>query len=324
MEDRRDALTAAAATVLAVFLSICGCVLGTEEVPDYPGSHLRTFQCSGDYGEPSVCTFTGDGRYAVAVAGERLLFFELRHGNLMGETALGTEALGIEATADGSRILVLTEGSLLAVDVQGFSLLHETILEDTATAISLSPDGSCAWVLCDDGIVIWVDTSSWEISGTADTGIPQAMGLVASGDGNAILVGNCGDSTVCRLGIPDMQLQASSETWAPVLGLFPGPEGMFSGLVEGSNEVWFWRESDCQVDYLTTVPGTPSCGASMSDGSFLYAGVPGTGLVIARRNGEHALVTSEFGYPASVAVESAGWNAVLCAPGQMSITILER
>jgi hypothetical protein len=117
---------------------------------------------------------------------------------------------------------------------------------------------------------------------------------------------------------------ASSQTYKPVQGLFRGPGGLFCGIVAGSNEVWLWDEETCQLDCMVTVPDTPGCGAAMQDGSFVYAGVPDRGLVVARLNGEQVLVTAEFGIPGEVAVEGEGWNAVVCAPGQMSITILER
>ena len=302
---------------------MCGCILGSDPSPGYPGNLLRTFQCS-EYGEPSLCSFSGDGRYALAVAAETLLFFELRHGNLMGETDLSAAAVDIAATADGGTVVVLTPQTLLAISISGFELQSEIQLEGTASALSLTPDDLEAWVLHTDGFVTRINASSWQVISREDTGIPLAHGLVVSSDGSALLLGDNGDSTVCRLRIDDFQIMSESGTFNPVNSLFPGPEGMFCGIVEGSNEVWFWDEQSCILVYMITVPDVPLCGASMSDGSFLYAGVPGTGLVVASSSGEHALSTAEYGYPADIALESEGWNAILCSPGQMTITILEK
>ncbi len=318
MNVRAVLLTASAAAGLV----LCGCILGSDPSPGYAGSLLRTFQCS-EYGEPSLCSFSGDGRYGLAVAGETLLYFELRHGNLMGETDLDASAVDMAATADGGIIVVLTPNTLLAVRISGFELHSEIQLEGTASALSLTPDGLEAWVLHTDGFVTRIDAISWQVISREDTGI-LAQGLVVSSDGSALLLGDNGDSTVCRLRIDDFQVMSESETFNPVNGLFPGPDGMFCGIVEGSNEIWFWDEQSCVLEYMITVPDVPLCGASLSDGSFLYAGVPGTGLVVARSSGEHVLSTAEYGYPADIALESEGWNAILCSPGQMTITILEK
>jgi hypothetical protein len=307
----------------AAGLNPCGCILGSDPAPGYPGNLLRTFQCS-EYGEPSTCSFSGDGRYGLAVAGEKLLFFELRHGNLMGETELGATAVDMASTPDGGYALVLTQNRLFVVRISGFELLSEVQLQGTATALSLAPDGLEAWILHSDGFVSRIETSSWQVVSREDTGLQLVEGLVVSSDGSALLLGNNGDNTVCRLSIPDLQLVCRTETYNPVNALFKGPDGKFCGIVEGSNEVWFWNEQNCALDYMITVPDVPLCGASMSDESFLYAGIPGTGLVVASKSGEHVLTTAGYGYPADIALESEGWNAILCSPGQMTITILEQ
>jgi hypothetical protein len=55
----------------------------------------------------------------------------------------------------------------------------------------------------------------------------------------------------------------------------------------------------------------------------VFAGVPGSGLVVASRSGELALITADYGTPSDIALHPEGRNAIMCSPGQMTITILE-
>jgi hypothetical protein len=219
--------------------------------------------------------------------------------------------------------VVLAADRLIVVRIGEFQVHSETSLYGVSTDLSLSPDGRDAWVLHDDGFVTRIDTSDWQVIGTEDTGLSQAAGMAISTDGTSLFTGNNADSTVCRLSLPDLQVVASSETWNPVTGVYDGPEGLFSGTVEGSNEIWFWDEVSCELDYMITVPEEPVCAASMTDGSFVFAGVPGTGLVVASRSGEHAMVTPDYGTPTHMAIGPDGRNAIMCSPAEMSITILE-
>jgi hypothetical protein len=314
-------LTGAATAVIALVCS--SCLLGAEPAPGYPGYHLRTFDCSG-YGEPAACCFSSNGLLAVASAGKDLLFFELRHGNLLGSITLDSDVIAVVNVPDGDQLLVLSEQKLFVVSPAGFTVTGEVELAGAAAWLSISHDGSSAWVLHTDGFITRLAPSDWGVLSYDSIGIGEPSGLAASGDGASLFVGSNGDSTICRLAVPGLEPTGECEVYNTVISLFKGPDGMLCALVDGSNEIWFIDEGSFFIDYMMTVPDVPICGASMPDGSFAYAGVPGTGLVVCSSSGEHVLTTAVYGLPSSVALESEGWNAVICSTEQMSISILEK
>jgi len=314
-------LTGAAAAVIAF---VCGsCLLGAEPAPGYPGYLLRTFDCSG-YGEPAACCFSSDGLYAVASAGNSLLFFELRHGNLSGNTALDSDVIAVVSVPGEGQLLVLSEQKLSVVSQSGFTVTGDVELAGAAAWLSISPDGGSAWVLHADGFITSLAPSDWTVLSYDSIGIGEPSGMAVSGDGSSLFIGSNGDSTICRLDVQDLERTGECDVYNTVISLFDGSDGMLCALVDGSNEIWFIDEGSCTVQYMMTVPDVPVCGASMPDGSFAYAGVPGTGLVVCSRSGEHVLKTAVYGLPGSVALESEGWNAVICSAEQMSISILEK
>ena len=318
----RNLLLTCSASV-AVALVCSSCLLGAEEVPGYPGYLLRTFDCSG-FGEPTACCFSSDGLFAVASAGQNLLFFELRHRNLYGNTALDSDVIAVVAVPDEGELLALTEQRLFVVSLSGFTVSAEVDLEEAAAWLSISPDGSSVWVLHTDGFLTRIAPSGWSVLSYDSLEIGEPSGLAVSDNGTSLFVGSNGDSTICRLDAQDLERTGECEVYNTVISLFDGSEGMVCALVEGSNEIWFIDEVSCTVDNMMTVPGVPLCGASTSDGSFAYAGVPGTGLVVCSRSGELVLKTSAYGLPSSIALDNEGWNAVICSADQMSISILEK
>ncbi len=319
--SRRLLLTGAAGAVIALVCS--SCLLGGEPAPGYPGYLLRTFDCSG-YGEPAACCFSSDGLYAVASAGKTLLFFELRHGNLSGNITLDSDVIAVVSVPGGDQLLVLSEQRLFVVSQSGFTVTGDVELAGAGAWLSISPDGASAWVLHTDGFITRLAPSDWSVLSHEWTGIDAPSGLTVSGDGASLFVGSNGDSTICRLSAPGLERTGQCEVYNTVISLFKGPDGMLCALVDGSNEIWFVDESSCTVDYMMTVPDVPVCGASMPDGSFAYAGVPGTGLVVCSSSGELVLKTAVYGLPGSVTLESEGWNALICSTEQMSISILEK
>jgi len=319
--SRHLLITGAATAVIAVVCS--SCLLGAEPDPGYPGYLLRTFDCSG-YGEPAACCFSSDGLFAAASAGKDLLFFELRHGNLSGNTTLDSDVIAVVSVPGAGQLLVLSEQKLFVVSPSGFTVTGEVELEGAAAWLSISPDGSSAWVLHTSGFITRLAPSDWSVLSYDSAGIGEPSGLAVSSDGSSLFVGSNADSTICRLDVQDLERTGECEVYNTVISLFDGPDGMVCALVDGSNEIWFIDESSCTVHYMMTVPDVPVCGASMPDGSFAYAGVPGTGLVVCSESGELVLKTFAYGLPGSVAIENDGWNAVICSTEQMSISILEK
>ncbi|MBN2587885.1 MAG: WD40 repeat domain-containing protein [Candidatus Fermentibacteraceae bacterium] len=307
-------------SVLAVLMA-AGCIFDSEpEEPGFPSQLDATisFQAIGD---PVLCKCMSGSGLALVAAGTSLGVIDIQSGQSPVELALGVEIDDIADSDAAGYAWVLADSLLYPVDLSGPSLESPVRLGGGGSFVTVSSAGNRALVSMNDDSITLVDLTGMQVTTLAELQIRACQGMAFG----------CDETVYAALGSEGVIAGYETENWTEigrvsvpgdVIDLFPGPSGYICVIVNGSNELWFIRTSDCKLYSMTTFPETPLAAASMPDGSFAYATCAGSGLMVVAENGQIELRSQQFGMPSSIDISPDGSRAVLCSTDERRVYVL--
>ena len=320
LEKRYAVLLALLAVSLAVFTS---CIFDSQPAqPGYPAVLDATISFSS-VGSPSMCKCMSQSGIALVAAGSNLAVADIEAGQNVQVIDIGVEIDDIaDSDVDGYGYLV-ADSLLYRVDLGSPSVGDPVRLGGGCEYVSVSASAGRAWVAREDDSLGVVDLQTLEFSTVKDVTFSDCQGMACADNGN-LFIADGGSSLIKALNTENWTEQGRLSLTGDVIDLFPGPSGYVCAIVEGSNELWFIRSSDCVLYKMITFPQTPSASACTPVGDYAYATCAGPGFVIVQENGETVLRTTDYGLPCSIDLSPDGERAVVCSGDNQAVYILAK
>jgi hypothetical protein len=308
-------------TMIPAVLLTAGCIFDSEPVePGFP-SELDATISFQEIGDPVLCKCMSGSALALVAAGTCLGVINMQSGQSPAALDLGIEIDDIADSDAAGYAWVLADSLLYPVDLSGPSLESPIRLRGSGRYVTVSSEGGRALVSMNDDSVTLVDLTSMQASTLAELQIQSCQGMAFGGD----------ETVYAALGSEGVIAGYETGNWTEigrvsvpgdVIDMFPGPSGYVCAIVNGSNELWFIRTSDCKLYRMTTFPETPMAAASMPDGCFAYATCAGSGLLVVAESGQIELRTQQYGLPSSIDISPDGARVVLCSADERRVYIL--
>jgi hypothetical protein len=310
------------AALSVTVLLAAGCLFDSEPAePGFPAELEATISFQ-DIGDPVLCKCMTGSVIALVSAGTSLGVINIQTGENPVALELGIQIDDIADSDSEGYAWVLADSLLYPVDLSGPSTGAPLRLRGTGSFVTVSSQGRRALISMDDDSVTLLDLTTLEMTTLEQLLIPSCRGLAFGGDetvyaalgSEGVIAGyeTGGWTEMGRISVP-----------GEVMDLFPGPSGYICAIVNGSNELWYIRTSDCKLYKMITFPETPTAAASMPLGDYGYATCPGTGLLVVSESGQVELRTQSFGFPSSIDISPDGGRVVLCSAEDRKVYILD-
>lgn len=295
-----------------------------DSPPDIPGYPSRVdFSISlKSVGTPSMCECTCVQDLALVIADNNIVLIDIAYGDIVSVLDTGVEIRDLGDTDVDGYGYVLTESLLYPVDLVGESLDPPLNIGSGAKYISISAADGSAWIVHENDCLTKVDLLTQEVSGIPSKLMADCQGIAADQNGDVIFLAGGSRMVIAAFDTETWTETGSCSVPGEVISLFPGPPGFVCAVVEGSNELWYIKEEDCNLYKMITFPVVPTTAASMPDGSYAYAVCENIGMIIVAESGQIEYRTSEFGYPQSIDLSSDGERAVICSAEYETVYIL--
>ena len=310
---------------LFVLISIACSPAGPEFDVDFPIFLLQDIDCSS-MGVPRACDFIGSPEDALIAAGGYLCFVDHGLGYVLAAVDLGYPLTDLAATADGGYALAVSDALFHYVSNDTYSQHTPLVLGPSSPAMFLlaRPQGGSAYVIHSDGSVTLVNTLSWTVSGNwpTDVDLPEAAAI--SSDGSAIFVADASDATIRKLETGSFTTVAECDAGGTVFDMCSGPGSSIYVAVGCAHEIWTVDVGTGQHDDTIDLPETATSVAVTPSEDFVFAGIPGYGLVVVRVEDESVEATlGDFGVPDDMSISPNGHRAILCVESALAAYMLE-
>ena len=308
--------------VCSASLAVCtSCIFDSQPAqPGYP-SVLDATISFGSVGAPQLCKCMNQGGIALIAAGTNLAVADIEAGQNVQVIDIGVEIDDIADSDVGGYGYLVADSLMYAIDLGSASVGDPVRLGFSSEYISVSAEGDVAWVAGKDDSLGVVDLQTLEFSTVEDVTFSDCQGLASAENGN-LFIADGGSSFITAWDTESWTEQGRLSLTGDVIDLFPGPSGYVCAIVEGSNELWFIRSSDCVLYKMITVPETPTAAACTSAGDYAYATCAGPGFLIVQDNGETVLRTMDYGLPCSIDLSPDGERAVVCSADNQAVYVL--
>ena len=292
-------------------------------VPGYP-SRVDFSIPFESVGTPSMCECTCVQDMALVIADNNIVLVDIAYGDLISVLDVGVEIRDLGDTDVDGYGYVLTDSLLYPVDLVGEHLDPPLNIGSGAKYISISGTDDSAWIVYKNDCLTKVDLLTHEVSGIPSKLLADCQGIAADQNGDVIFLAGGSRMVIAAFDTETWTETGSCSVPGDVISLFQGPPGFICALVEGSNELWFIKEENCDLYKMITFPVVPTTAASMPDGSYAYAACENIGLIIVAESGQIEHRTNEFGCPQSIDLSSDGQRAVICSAEYETVYILKR
>lgn len=310
------------AAVTVVFMA-SSCLFDSEPAePGYP-SQLEATLSFGDVGAPAACKCMPGSEVALIAADSRIGVVQLQTGQLLASLDLGVSVDDLSDSQAGGFAWAVADSLLYRLDLSGPSLLDPMRLDGRGLYVTASSSENAVLVLMDDDSLFQVDVDSlkgWTVPGLA---LPGCQGLEYGGGGTLYAVLGS-EGVIAGFNIDGWNEIGRVSIPGDAIDMFPGPTGYVCAIVNGSNELWFIRTSDCKLYRMITFPETPVAAASVPDGVYGFGSCPGTGLMVVSESGQVELRSMDYGIPSGIDITPDGERAVLCNAETRTVYILVR
>jgi hypothetical protein len=310
------------AAILVPLILSAGCGPSSPSIQgDFPLFYLMDV----DTGEPSmVCCFLGAQGDALAAAGTRLLFLDRDVGFVKADVNLSSPIAHAASSPEGGYGLAVSGPLLHIVSNETYIQRQPLPLPAPGAFILPKPQSTLLVILCSDGTAVKVSTSNWEITAQGQTGANNPGAAAMSSDGRYVFAGNA-QGRVYRISTVDLSSEMTFQAPGAVTDFFPLPGQEMLMTVEGVSQVWAVDVNTGlhTESYDITAPAVAVC--ATGDGRFIYASVPGQGIVIVDIL-DNTIVTQSnaFGSPADMAVNGNSTRAVISCPDMLKVFMLQR
>ena len=307
--------------LLLIAALTAGCIFDSEPAePGFPSKPdaVVSFQ---DIGDPIICKCMSGSGIALVAAGSSLAVLDLQSGASPSVLEMGIEIDDVADTDAAGMAWVLAGSILQSVDYSAPSLGTSVDLGSPGSYAAVSGTAGLAMVAMANDSLLSVDLSTGEASAVDGLMLRGCQGL-AFGGADRLLAALAVDGAIVAYDTGDWSEVGRVSVPGDVIDLFPGPSGYVCAIVNGSNELWFIRTSDCKLYKMVTFPETPVSAASMPQGDFAFAACPSTGVMVVAENGQVEFRSADLGLPVSIDITPDGERAVLCSPDEGKVYIL--
>ncbi len=290
-------------------------------IPGYP-SRVDFSIPFESVGTPSMCECTCVQDLALVIAGNNIVLVDIAYGDMLSVLDVGVEIRDLGDTDVEGYGYVLTDSLLHPVDLVGEHLDPPLNIGSGAKFISISGVDNTAWIVHENDCLTKVDLLTHEVFGIPSKLLADCQGIAADQNGDVIFLAGGSRRVIAAFDTETWIEIGSCSVQGDVISLFPGPPGFTCALVEGSNELWFIKNENCDLYKMITFPVVPTTAASMPDGSYAYAACDNIGMIIVAESGQIEHRTNEFGHPQSIDLSSDGQRAVICSAEYETVYIL--
>lgn len=307
---------------LALVLACAGCGPSSPAFTnDFPLLYLMDV---GTGGPASHCCFLEGQGDALATAGTRLFFLDRDAGYVKAEVNLAVPITHAASSPDGGYALALSGPVLYIVSNQTYVQQPPVVLPSHGAFVLPKPQSTVVNVLCGDGTAVKIGMTNWEITAQAQTGIQNPTAAAISSDGRYIFAAD-GPGRVYRISTVDFSAEMKFQAPGVVTDFFAGPGQELFMTVEGVSQVWAVDVNTGLHSGSYDLPGPGISVCTTGDGKYIYAAVPGKGIVVVNSlDNTIEAQAGSYGAPADMAVNSNSTRAVVTSPETERVFMLQR
>ncbi len=306
----------------AALAALAGCGATSPAIyADFPLLYLMDVETAGT---PAHCCFLESQGDALASAGGCLFFLDLDAGFVKGVVELPSAVVHAAASPDGGYGLAITGDTLRVVSNQTYVQRAPVALPAPGAFILPKPQSTVIAVLCRDGTVVKISTVDWAVTASGLSGVSNPAAAAVSPDGRYIFAGDS-LGRVYRISMVDLSGELMFQAPGAVTDIAPGPGRNLCMTAEGISQVWVVDVNSGLHSGGYDIPGSGAAVCVTGDDGYVYAAVPGYGIVVVDvLDNTMAARTEVFGTPADMAVNRASNRAVVASPGAGRVFMLQR
>lgn len=309
-----------AATAGLAVLAGCG-TTSPSFVIDFPLNYLMDVETGESV---SHCCFLGGSGDALASSGEELYFLDREAGYVRAQVDFGAEVSHIASSPDGGYGLALTGPTLRIVSNDTYIQKPPVELPANGAFILPKPQSTLAAVLCTDGTALKLSTATWEITAQASTDAQNPTAAAVSSDGRYIFAADA-QGRVFRISLVDLSSELEFQAPGTVTDIWPGPGQELFMTVQGVSQVWVVNVDTGLHSGSLDIPGPGVSACATGDGMYVYAAVPGYGVVVVNTlENTIEAQAGAYGVPVDMAVNTASTRAVIACPDTGRLFMLQR
>ncbi len=288
---------------------------------DFPLLYLMDV---GTVETPVHCCFLEGQGDALASAGGRLLFLDRDAGYARAEVNLSVPLTHIASSPDGGYALALSGPVLYIVSNQTYVQQTPVVLPSHGAFILPKPQSTVVNVLCSDGMALKIGMINWEITAQAQTEVQNPVAAAISADGRYMFAAD-GPGRVYRISTVDLSAEMKFQAPGAVTDICAGPGQEMFMTVEGVSQVWAVDVNTGLHSGSFDLPGPGIAVCTTGDGKYIYASVPGKGIVVVNSlDNTVQAQAAAYGAPADMAVNSGSTRAVVTSPDTDRVFMLQR
>lgn len=306
----------------AALAALAGCGTTSPSIyADFPLLYLMDVETAG---APANCCFLEGQGDALASAGKNLFFLDLDAGYVKGLAEFPSAVDHAASSPDGGYGLAITGDTLRVVSNQTYIERAPVALPGPGAFILPKPQSVLVAVLCLDGTAVKVSTVDWAVTASGQTGVQNPTAAAMSPDGRYIFAGNS-SGQVYRISMVDLSGELMFQAPGAVTDIAPGPGQNLCMTAEGMSQVWVVDVNSGLHSGGYDIPGSGTAVCITGDGKYVFAAVPGYGIVVVNvLDNTVAAQTEAFGTPADMAVNSVSNRAVVASPETGRVFMLQR
>lgn len=290
-------------------------------VIDFPLNYLMDVE-TGD--QASNCCFLGGTGDAFAASGDALYFLDREAGYVRAQIDLGAEVTRIASSPDGGYGLALAGPVMHIVSNDTYVQKPPLDLPATGAFILPKPQSTIVAVLCTDGTALKLSTATWEITAQAETEVQNPTAAAASSDGRYIFAADA-QGRVFRISMVDLSAEMKFQAPGTVTDIWPGPGQELFMTVQDVSQVWVVNVDTGLHSGSFDIPGPGVSVCATGDGMYVYAAVPGYGVVVVNTlENTIEAQAGAYGVPADMAINTASTRAVIACPDTGRLFMLQR